>query len=361
MRTAAPAAAAQFHGCPSNVVTSGCSSVNSSLRTGHRERADHADAGQPAFRGVQAEQQRADRVRAALVHPVAGHHAVRGPLVLDLEHGPLVRLVAAVQRLGDQPVQPGPLELAEPPAWPAPGPRWPASGAPAAGPGRGPAPARPGAARTAARTGRCRRARAGRTRRSGPGSARPAGSPGWPPGGSAAAAPRSPAGGPPRPGSRSRRRSRSAPGTGPAPPRPVPGSSGSSAARCGCRSPPRRASRKMIDRKPSHFGSKLYAAVGDLRHRFGQHRRDGWVDRQLHAPILHERAAGWPTGANDGWLPASPAQYRSGGQPPGPPGSLARREHACGVPRLASEMSGDELFLPPVPRFRDYLGRGGGR
>src|SRR6516162_4681809 len=80
---------------------------------GHGERAHHAHAGQLVI-GVQAEQQRADRLVAGLVRPVAGHHAVGGPLVLDLEHDPLVRLVPAVQRLGDQPVQPGALELGEP-------------------------------------------------------------------------------------------------------------------------------------------------------------------------------------------------------------------------------------------------------
>ena len=63
---------------------------------------------------VQPEEQRADRVVARLVRPVARHDAVRRPLVLDLEHDPLVRFVAAIGRLGDQPVKPRPLELGEP-------------------------------------------------------------------------------------------------------------------------------------------------------------------------------------------------------------------------------------------------------
>src|SRR5215813_11850610 len=50
----------------------------------HGKRADHADAGQLAVVSVQSEQQGPDAVLAALVHPVAGHHAVRGALVLDL-------------------------------------------------------------------------------------------------------------------------------------------------------------------------------------------------------------------------------------------------------------------------------------
>src|ERR1700689_1260010 len=46
----------------------------------HRGGADYADAGPLPLAGVQAEQQRPDAVLAALVHPVAGHHAVRGAL-----------------------------------------------------------------------------------------------------------------------------------------------------------------------------------------------------------------------------------------------------------------------------------------
>ena len=88
--------------------------VEQLLAPRHRERADHADRGQRAVVVVQAEQQRTDRVRPALVHPVAGDHAVGGALVLDLEHHPLVRLVGAVERLGDDAVQPGALELGEP-------------------------------------------------------------------------------------------------------------------------------------------------------------------------------------------------------------------------------------------------------
>src|SRR6185437_8347630 len=47
-------------------------------------------------------------------HPVTGDHAVRGALVLDLEHDALVRLVGDGQRLGDHTVEPGSLELVEP-------------------------------------------------------------------------------------------------------------------------------------------------------------------------------------------------------------------------------------------------------
>jgi hypothetical protein len=84
------------------------------LAAGGGERADHTHRGQRAVVLVEAEQQRSDCVRAALVHPIAGDHAVRGALVLDLEHHPLVRLVGAGKRLGDHPVQPGPFELGEP-------------------------------------------------------------------------------------------------------------------------------------------------------------------------------------------------------------------------------------------------------
>ena len=63
---------------------------------------------------VEPEQQRADRVRTRLVHPVAGDHAVGGPRVLDLEHDALVGLVGDRQRLGDHSVEAGALELGEP-------------------------------------------------------------------------------------------------------------------------------------------------------------------------------------------------------------------------------------------------------
>jgi hypothetical protein len=84
------------------------------VAAGHRERANDADAGQLPGVAVQAEQERADRLLAGLVCPVAGHHAVGRPLVLDLEHDPPVRLVGAGQRLSDDPVQAGSLELLEP-------------------------------------------------------------------------------------------------------------------------------------------------------------------------------------------------------------------------------------------------------
>ena len=93
-------------------VTSGCSSVNSSLRRAIGNAPMTPTEASIAVVVVQPEQQRADRVRPALVHPVAGDDAVGGPLVLDLEHHPLVGLVGAVERLGDDPVQPGALELA---------------------------------------------------------------------------------------------------------------------------------------------------------------------------------------------------------------------------------------------------------
>ncbi len=88
--------------------------MNSRRRFGHREGADDADRGECAVVLVEPEQQRADRVVARLVHAVAGDDAVGGPLVLDLEHDALVRLIGDRQRLGDHPVEPGALELVEP-------------------------------------------------------------------------------------------------------------------------------------------------------------------------------------------------------------------------------------------------------
>jgi hypothetical protein len=81
----------------------------------HREGADHPDAGQLAGVGVQPQQQRPNQVRAPLVQPVAAHHAVGGPLMLDLRPHPPIRLVDPVQRLGEHPVQPGALEPRQPP------------------------------------------------------------------------------------------------------------------------------------------------------------------------------------------------------------------------------------------------------
>jgi hypothetical protein len=67
---------------------------------------------------VEAEQQRADRLGAALLGALvpaeAGDDAVGGASVLDLQHRPLARLVRRVERLGDDAVEAGALELAQP-------------------------------------------------------------------------------------------------------------------------------------------------------------------------------------------------------------------------------------------------------
>jgi hypothetical protein len=81
----------------------------------HRERADHADVGEHTRVVVEPEQERPDRVGTALVQPVAGDDAVGRSLVLDLEHHAFVGLVRPFERLGDDPVEPGALELVEPP------------------------------------------------------------------------------------------------------------------------------------------------------------------------------------------------------------------------------------------------------
>ena len=82
------------------------------LAAGGGEGADDADRGELAVVVVEAEQQRADAVRPALVHAVAGDHAVGGAGVLDLEHGPLVGLVGAGQGFGHDAVESGAFELA---------------------------------------------------------------------------------------------------------------------------------------------------------------------------------------------------------------------------------------------------------
>ena len=50
------------------------------------------------------------------MQPVAGEDTVGGAFMFDLGHHPLVGLVAQVKTLGDQPIQPGTLELIEPSA-----------------------------------------------------------------------------------------------------------------------------------------------------------------------------------------------------------------------------------------------------
>ena len=80
----------------------------------HRERRRHADVLQAAAVVVEAEQQRADLVVAALVPAEAGDDAVGGARVLDLDHRALARLVGGVDRLGDHAVEAGALEALEP-------------------------------------------------------------------------------------------------------------------------------------------------------------------------------------------------------------------------------------------------------
>ena len=63
----------------------------------------------------QPEQQRPDvRARPVLVPAEAGHDAIGGPLVLDLEHRPLARLVRRIEPLRDDAIEPGALEPFEP-------------------------------------------------------------------------------------------------------------------------------------------------------------------------------------------------------------------------------------------------------
>jgi len=64
---------------------------------------------------IKAEQQRADSMRVGLVWPIAGYHTVGRSDVLDLEHHPFIRLVARLERFGDDAVEPRALELVEPP------------------------------------------------------------------------------------------------------------------------------------------------------------------------------------------------------------------------------------------------------
>src|SRR5215211_2645286 len=84
------------------------------LTTSSRKCPDHSDTGELTGVFVKPQQQGPNAVRAALVHPIAGDDTVGSALVLDLEHGALVRLVRASQRLGHHPVKASALELGEP-------------------------------------------------------------------------------------------------------------------------------------------------------------------------------------------------------------------------------------------------------
>src|SRR4051812_225032 len=67
---------------------------------GHRERRRHADVVEVPGGVVEPEQERADCVPSALVPAEAGDDAIRSPLVLDLEHRTLARLIRRRRVLG---------------------------------------------------------------------------------------------------------------------------------------------------------------------------------------------------------------------------------------------------------------------
>ena len=70
---------------------------------------------EPTLVVEQTEQERPDeRPGPVLVPAEPGNDAVGGPLMLDLEHRPLARLIGGVQPLGDHPVESGPFEPIEP-------------------------------------------------------------------------------------------------------------------------------------------------------------------------------------------------------------------------------------------------------
>ena len=75
----------------------------------------HADVLQRTVAVVEAEEKRADGLLVAPLVPAEPRHdAVAIPLVLDLEHHSLVRLVRSRGRLGDDAVEPRAFEAFEP-------------------------------------------------------------------------------------------------------------------------------------------------------------------------------------------------------------------------------------------------------
>src|SRR3954462_495158 len=63
---------------------------------------------------IEPEEQGADRILAGLVPAKPGDDALRRARMLDLDHRALARLVRRIERLGKDPVEPGPLEALEP-------------------------------------------------------------------------------------------------------------------------------------------------------------------------------------------------------------------------------------------------------
>ena len=78
-----------------------------------RDAARDADVVQRAVVVVEAEQQRADAL-AVFVDAVPGDHAVGRAFVLHLHHRALAGPVRAVERLGDDAVEPRAFEVLEP-------------------------------------------------------------------------------------------------------------------------------------------------------------------------------------------------------------------------------------------------------
>ena len=87
--------------------------VDEGLPPGDTEPRGDPHVVQRAVAVIEAEQQRADP-GTVLVDPVTAHDAVGCALMLHLEHGPLVRQVAQVRRLGHDAVEAGPFEACEP-------------------------------------------------------------------------------------------------------------------------------------------------------------------------------------------------------------------------------------------------------
>ncbi len=104
------------HGCPSNAFTRyGCKKLHQLPPLRHRKTRTHANMLQRTRRVIKPQQQRSyRRPFPTLMPPKPRNHAVAVPLMLHLQHHPLVRLIRPLRSLRHHPIKPRTLKSLEP-------------------------------------------------------------------------------------------------------------------------------------------------------------------------------------------------------------------------------------------------------